>query len=340
MGTSQFSLTEHLNDIALSYPMNFACCSGTIDEFRTWQICFRDELVSILGLQGRTHLPCTDTLLWTTDHGNYLEEKHSLACIESVTIPIYLLIPKIKGPHSAIVLFHGHDPSVQYCLGNLDDIFEMQKNTGMDNNYAQILAEAGYLVCVVVQRGLDVRLTDQIDERSGRSCRHLAFSYLMQGRTLLGERVWDGMVAMDYLQSRGDIKDNIGCTGHSAGGATALWLAALDSRIKVSVISGYFSSFADSIYAMPHCECNYVPKAGAAFEMGDLAALLAPNAVCFINGQNDELFPVEAARQQFETAKQVYNLINQSDACELFVHGGGHRYYKDKALSWFKSWMD
>ena len=340
MGTSLFSLKEHLSSIASAYPRRFACRAGTLKEYQSWQKHFRDEVISLLGLQGRPPTQFTDTMLWAMDHGNYIEEKHALAIDESVNIPIYILIPKAKGPHSAILAFHGHDPSVQYCLGNLDDVFETQKNTGLDNNYAQILAEAGYLVCVVVQRGLDERLTDQVDEQTGRSCRHLSFSYLNQGRTLLGERVWDGMIAIDYLKSREDITGMLGCTGHSAGGATALWLAAVDARIDVSVISGYFSSFADSIYAMQHCECNYVPGAGADFEMGDLAALLAPNAVCFINGQNDAIFPADAARQQFETVIQVYNLYNKRETCELFVHGGGHRYYKEKALSWFSTWMN
>lgn len=339
MGTSQFLLQEHLNAINSANTGRIAYHGANLDAYQAWQLQFRAEIIRLLGLQGRKPSQFSDSLLWVVDHENYTEEKHALAIDESVIIPIYILTPKSKGPHSAILIFHGHDPSVQYCLGNLDDVLETQNNINLDNNYAQMLAEAGYLVCVVVQRGLDERLTNQVDEKHGRSCRHLAFSYLKQGRTLLGERIWDGMVAIDYLKSRNDVKTTLGCTGHSAGGATALWLSALDSRIDVSVVSGYFCSFADSIYGMQHCECNYVPGAGANFEMGDLAAMLAPKAVCFINGENDEIFPVRASRQQFETVEQVYALHNRSDACELFVHGGGHRYYKEKALSWFEAWM-
>ncbi len=92
------------------------------------------------------------------------------------------------------------------------------------------------------------------------TCRHLAFSHLLGGRTLLGERCWDGICAINYLQTRADLgPDALGCTGNSGGGTTTLWLSVIDERITVSVPSCYFCSFKESIGTIYHCECNYVP---------------------------------------------------------------------------------
>ncbi len=207
-------------------------------------------------------------------------------------------------------------------------------------HYARSLAEAGYLVCAVEQRGLGERSTEQAaGEPFPRSCRHLAFSYLLHGRTLLGERCWDGMQAIRYLQTRSDVQQGwLACTGHSGGGTTALFLTALDPSISVLVLSGYFCSFRDSILAMPHCECNYLPGVLTMAEMGDIGALLAPRPFAVVHGEADPIFPVSATRSQFETVARAYSLLGRDDACSLLVHPGAHRYDFPSSEAWLERW--
>ena len=268
-----------------------------------------------------------------------IEEKYALDVGEGVRAPIYLLIPKKKPPFKPILVFHGHDPSAQYCLGNYPNEEIARANLADDNNYAQALAEAGYLVCVVEQRGMGGRLSDIVSEQTTRSCRHLSFFYQMHGRTLLGERIWDGMCAATWLLSRKDVTGGLGCTGHSGGVTTALFLSALDERIKTVLVSGYFNSFRGSILAMEHCECNYVPGILELAEMGDIAALIAPRPFCAHNGEKDEIFPVAFARDQFETVRKAYKLHDASHACQLSIHSGGHAYNNQVSRDWFGEWM-
>jgi hypothetical protein len=161
----------------------------------------------------------------------------------------------------------------------------------------------------------------------------------MHGRTLLGERVWDGMCAATYLLSRPDIIGGLGCTGHSGGGTTALWLSTLDERIGTVLVSGYFNSFRGSILAMGHCECNYVPGILELAEMGDIAALIAPRPFCALNGEKDDSYPVENVHQQFETVRRAYELHDASHACRLSIHSGGHAYNNTISREWFSKWM-
>lgn len=301
----------------------------------------KTELQKLLGLANRQPDHLIVKVEKVYHQPTYHEEHVTLNIGEQVQIPIVVLVPKRQPPFKPILVFHGHEPGADYVLGHYPDEETAQVNLAIDNNYAQALAEVGYLVCVVEQRGLGRRLTDQVEDKGyPSSCRHLAFSYLMLGRTLVGERCWDGMAALDYLQTRSDVvSGQMGCTGHSGGGCTALWLSLLDERITAVTISGYFNSFADSILAMRHCECNYVPSLLSLGEMGDLAAWMAPRPFCVIHGQQDAIFPIEAAQTQFETVLNSYTQHGSADACHLHAHEGGHAYDISASLTWFGRWL-
>lgn len=58
-----------------------------------------------------------------------------------------------------ILAFHEHYPSVQYILGDYPDAETAREQLAVDNNYAQTLAQAGYLVCAIEQRGFGERKT-------------------------------------------------------------------------------------------------------------------------------------------------------------------------------------
>ncbi len=64
----------------------------------------------------------------------------------------------------------------------------------------------------------------------------------------------------------------------------------LDERIRACAISGYFSTFRNSILAMSHCACNFVPGLAEFGEMYDLACLIAPRPVFIESGNYDPIF--------------------------------------------------
>lgn len=336
---NSFTLQHHLNTLYSTHPRKFAFTARTLKEYSIWQADFRAELTRLLCLENHPSASLATEHIQTIDRGSYTEEKLRLDVGEDVQAPIYLLTPKHEPPYKPILVFHGHDPSVQYCLGNYPDEETARANLAIDNNYAKALAEAGYLVCVVEQRGFGERLTDQVGQTPPRSCRHLAFSYLMHGRTLLGERIWDGMCAAAWLISRKDLVGGLGCTGQSGGGTTTLWLSALDERISTVVVSGYFNSFHGSILAMEHCECNYVPHLLELAEMGDIVALIAPRPFCAINGERDDIYPVAFAHEQFKTVRRAYELHNADNVCKLNIHPGEHGYNNAMSQSWFSEWI-
>ncbi|MBZ0288749.1 MAG: alpha/beta hydrolase family protein, partial [Anaerolineae bacterium] len=244
---TDFGLQGHVDFLYDVKPRQLAFRARTVDEFTLWQAELRAVVRSLLGIAGRV-LPAAPAAerVQLIDRGAYIEEKYALDVGEQVRAPMYVLVPKTPPPYKPIMTFHGHVPSIQYLLGQYPDDATAAERLAVDENYAQRLAEDGYLVCAVEQRGFGERITDQM-ANGVNSCRHLAFAYLMQGRSLVGARVWDGMVAISYMLNRPDVVPGIlGCTGHSGGGTTALWLSALDERVQAAVVQSYFCSFKGS----------------------------------------------------------------------------------------------
>src|SRR6185436_16428495 len=79
------------------------------------------------------------------------------------------------------------------------------------------------------------------------SCQPAAGAALLFGQTMIGWRVWDVFRAIDYLQTRPEIDHSrLATMGISGGGTISLFSAALDERIKIGVVSGYFNTFRHS----------------------------------------------------------------------------------------------
>lgn len=339
---SMFELQSHTELLYDSKPRQLAFRAQSAEEFAGWQHALRGKILDLLGIAGRA-VPTSPRaeLISVTDRGEYVEEKYALDVGEAVAAPMYVLVPKTAPPYRPIMAFHGHDPSVQNILGNYPDEATATENLAVHGNWARELARKGFLVCAVEQRGFGERITGQINSPGYPiSCRHLAFDYMMQGRTLLGERCWDGMVALSYVQNRADVvKGRMGCTGHSGGGTTTLWLTAVDERVTAAVVSCYFNAFNDSILAMEHCECNYVPHILEYAEMGDLAALIAPRPLRFINGATDPIYPLAGAQAQLPVVEAAYTLLGAGDKVSLAVHPRSHAYDHGMAQEWLGRWV-
>jgi fermentation-respiration switch protein FrsA (DUF1100 family) len=85
--------------------------------------------------------------------------------------------------------------------------------------------------------------------------------------------------------------------------------AALDERVRAAVVSGYYSSFADSILAMNHCTCNFVPGLLNIGEMEDLAGLILPRPLLVEAGTRDPIFPIRSVRGAVERAREVCTVL-------------------------------
>jgi hypothetical protein len=102
---------------------------------------------------------------------------------------------------------------------------------------------------------------------------------------------------------------------------------ALDERVKACVISGYFSSFRDSILAMNHCTCNFAPGLLNIGEMADLVGLIMPRPILVEAGVRDPIFPIATVRASVERTREICEILggNAAHSVELDEFEGRHR---------------
>jgi dienelactone hydrolase len=126
------------------------------------------------------------------------------------------------------------------------------------------------------------------------------------------------MRLVDYLATlpEADVS-RLGAMGISGGGMLTFFHTALDIRIRASVVSGYFSSFRDSILAMNHCTCNFVPGLLNVGEMTDLVGLIMPRPMLVEAGTRDPIFPIQTVRASVARTREICAVFGGDPAIDV-----------------------
>jgi len=337
-------------------PLRLAFGARTVEEWAAWHEQLSAKLVELLGgfPSPAEHPPLNPVTLETGDTEDYRIEKVAFQSEEDVWTPCYVLTPRqVSPPYRPVIALHGHGMGgAAHLIGRIVDENLAEEEAAHiaqhRYDYAAQLARHGYMVFAPEQRGLGERIEtwpgmvtmDDGDPLWQKSCRGIAFNAMLLGKTVIGLRVLDVMRTIDYIAQRPEpVVAGLGCLGLSGGGTTTLFAAALDSRITVAVVSGYLSSFRESIMAIRHCECNYIPGILNYAEMSDIAGLIAPRPLLVESGTQDPIFPVSASRKAYAEVSRIYELLGADDRLKADVFEGAHRFSGRKAFDWLDRWL-
>lgn len=216
----------------------------------------------------------------------------------------------------------GKLPAVLYVCGHA--------GKGRDGNktafqhHGQWFATHGY-VCLIID-------TLQLGEIAGihhGTYRENRWWWQATGYTPAGVECWNGVRALDYLQSRTDVDpQKLAVTGISGGGAATFWIAAADERVKVCVpVSGMsdLESYVAEKVCNGHCDCMFFYNTYR-WEWSTIAALIAPRPMLFENSGYDSIFPMQANERIRHRLAHLYRWYETKPG-ELFDIGvtpGGH----------------
>ncbi|WP_459193229.1 alpha/beta hydrolase family protein [Halosimplex sp. J119] len=307
----------------------------TGEAFQQWQAESREDLRSVLGLPviEEAGVPSLAAeRVETTDEGGYEREEWRLRTESNFRLPVSLLVPDDhEPPYPVAITLHGHGEGGRAVATGRPETDQQRREVEEEERDMAVQAvEHGYAAFAPTTRGLG-DLANHADEELGyRTCHTLQLHAQLFGRSLAGDRVWDVTRLLDFVEERDRFDDDrIVLTGHSGGGATTLFAAAIDQRIDVAAVSSYFCSFEESIAAMDHCECNYLPGVLGVGEQWDIAGLIAPRPFIAVNGKEDHIFPIEGARRAFDHLETIYEAADAPEHCALYEGDGGHRYYAD-----------
>lgn len=320
----------------------FAAAYKAGADFAAWQIAARAKLGELLGMD--TFERCDDALNieWQREEEGFTEYRISFNTEKNFRALAHLLIPAgAKQPVPAIICLQGHSKGMHISLGRPKFPGDEISISGGDRDFAPQAIAQGYAAFVLEQRGFGESGGDE----NGPRCTQPAVAAMLLGRTLVGERVWDVSRSIDVMEKHFPQIDasRIAVMGNSGGGTTTIYAAAMDERLAAAMPSCAFCGYKASIGVQHHCICNYIPGIMKYFDMGDLAGLIAPRPLVVVNGKDDGIFPVDSAKEQFVTAKALYEASGAGDKCTHIIGYAGHRFYAAEgwpAFNGITGWKD
>ena len=305
---------------------------GTIP-FPEWQKSARERLAALLGMHKLTPAAQDDfTLLSTEEFDTFTDYALRFQSEEGYYVACHLWVPKgIEGKLPLVICLQGHSTGYHISMGRPLYPGDEKSIGDGDRDFAVQFLQEGYCALCIEQRNFG-ECANTLGKTRG--CIVPSLSALLYGRTTIGERVFDIQRAIDILPKHFPVIDTdaIACMGNSGGGTATIYAAAMEERISLAMPSCALCTYGDSIGAMHHCPCNFIPNIALDFDMGDLCGLIAPRPLIVVSGALDDIFPHNGVAESVEVASNYYRAANAPDACTWLEGEGGHRFYAD--LSW------
>ena len=168
---------------------------------------------------------------------------------------------------------------------------------------------------------------------------------ILLGSNVAQFRIWDGMRAIDYLQSRDDIlADKIGCTGNSGGGTLTAYLMALDDRIVAAAPVCYLTSFRRLIDTSgpQDAEQNIFGQLAFGMDEADYLTMRAPRPTLICAGTRDATFDIGGTWDVLREAKRFYSRLGHAERVEMHEADAPHGFgiqQREAAARWLHRWL-
>ncbi|MBN1591378.1 MAG: acetylxylan esterase [Pirellulales bacterium] len=264
-----------------------------------WQRALRPRLFRLLRMDDlvarKTPIPFGPKIVSSKREKGYLLQEVEINSTPTRRMKIMLTVPTdLEGRLPAVVCIAGHGGTRRSCYDS-DDYYR---------RFARVLAESGY-----------VTISTDVGQHKIHE----------KGRALMGERLWDLMRCVDFLASLDRVDSRrIGCAGLSLGGEMAMWLGAMDERVRATVSAGFLTKM-DQM-EQDHCMCWKFPGLRELVDYADIYSLTAPRALLCQNGLKEPAsqFPVPLAREALAEIELIYADFGQPENVALAVHEGGH----------------
>jgi cephalosporin-C deacetylase-like acetyl esterase len=292
--------------------------------------------------------PLNPRVTGVVERPGYRIEKVAFESRPRLYVTANLYVPAAAGRHPAILGPLGHSvngkawPSYQKLFSNL--------------------ARKGYVVLAYDPFGQGERI-EYPGSRPGESAigpgGTSEHEYAGRRLILLGAnfglfRAWDGIRGIDYLLTRPDVDaDRIGCCGQSGGGTLTQFLAALDSRIKVAVVSeGNTENLAHDNVEPPgsadDAEQNIVPALSHGIDRADLLYAFAPKPLLVTVTLHDagHTYSPEYVASSLDFVQEythACSLLGADDRVSLQVTTQQHGYVYEMrraTYAWFNRWFE
>ena len=309
------------------------------------------RLRQVLGLDNCEAAPLAPAVTEVRQRRGYRVERIVYSSEPFADVPGLLLIPDgvtPERPAPAVLCLHGNVPGAKEELAG--EIQNPRAAEGLElyhDDYARELAQHGFVAFAIDLRDSGERVhaeryngpppMTRPDDLAGEEWRQIAsLMAIPLGRTYLGMCVFDAIRALDYLETRPEVRRAVtGCVGFSAGATLGAWLAVVDRRVKVLGISGTSTSDRRSVASNAHLRrpAGLLPGFFVDLDADLCLAAIAPTPMVFArDGGRGSSGSADVA-----VIRRVYEGMRAEDDLKIdFGAKAGHVWHREVVLPWFE----
>lgn len=250
-------------------------------------------------------------------------------------VPAYLLIPDKQGNNPAVLINHQHNR--EHHLGK-------SEVCGLAGNplqaFGPALAKKGFVVLAPDAVCFEERRNDtSVEGFDFWQHFHEVCYRIVKGDCMMKQVLTDAMNGISLLAGLPYVdKQHIGTLGHSMGGNTVLFLAALDERISFACASGSACTYEHRMANGVGIEmASVIPGFHGKYDIDNLVALTAPRKLLLVSAEEDKYSMdapeiVEKAGKAFEEKGVPENLHHKR-------YPGGHAMTEER-FDFIIEWLE
>ena len=318
-------------------------------DFETWRKKARAKVMECL-MAPPPFIPFDPVVIDSEDRGTYIARKIVFNVTGYSRVLALMLVPKCQGPHPAILLLHDH--GAKFDIGKekvIEPWNEPAEKLASAHKWVTECYGGRFIGDELAKKGYVCLAVDMLNwsDRGGAGYegqQAVASNFFNLGSSFAGLIAYEDMSAAAFLAQQPEVDSTrIAAVGLSIGSFRTWQIAALSRHISAGVAVCWMSTHValmstgnNQTGGQSAFTCTH-PGLAAYLDYPDVASIACPKPMMIINGNADDLFPVESIKEAYAKMHSVWDSQNVSQKLVTKLYDAPHEFnlaMQNDAFSW------
>jgi dienelactone hydrolase len=332
-----------------TYPLSWT--NSKQGDFKSWQRKAKAQVMSAL-LSPPPAVSFEPKIISEIDRRTYVARKVVFNVTGDSRVLAYMLVPKSKGKHPAVLLLHDHGGFFEIGKEKLIEPWDVSiSKIDTAKNWTKQYYGGKFIGDELAKRGYVCLAVDMLNwgDRGGAGAdgqQALNSNLTHLGSSFAGLIAHEDLRAAEFLSQQPEIDSKrIAAMGLSVGGFRTWQIAALSEHIAAGISVCWMTTFkgvmvpnnnqtrGSSAYTMTHSGISQY------LDYPDVASIACPKPMMFLNGNRDKLFPVESIKEGFAKMRTVWQSQNVNNKLITNLYDAPHEFNLTMQSDAF-NWLD